>query len=83
MLTLLATPFDVIKTNRILETSLAKEAKNDLGRELSTLYEHGGLQKGLFRDFSVTFASLFFFQTYLTDFNIPKILAISLLTNPL
>jgi hypothetical protein len=31
-------PLDVIKTNRILQTSLAKEGGNNLPRELSALY---------------------------------------------
>jgi hypothetical protein len=35
-------PLDVIKTNRILQTSLAKEGGESLPRELATLFEKGG-----------------------------------------
>jgi hypothetical protein len=42
-------PFDVIKTNRILQTSFSKEAGESLPREFTSLHERGGLAKGLFR----------------------------------
>ena len=38
---LLAYPFDVAKTNRILNTSFNKECGENLGRELVTMYERG------------------------------------------
>ena len=38
---LLTYPLDIIKTNRILQTSLSKEGGESLPRELSTLFEKG------------------------------------------
>ena len=49
MYSLLTYPLDVIKTNRILQTSLAKEGADSVPRELSVLYEKGAFSKGLFR----------------------------------
>ena len=48
---LLTYPLDVIKTNRILQTSLAKEGADSIPRELSVLYEKGAFAKGLYRGF--------------------------------
>ena len=43
MLSFLTFPFDVIKTNRILQTQFAKEGGESLVREYLTLFERGGL----------------------------------------
>jgi hypothetical protein len=56
MFSLLTYPFDVIKTNRILQTSLSKEAGGSIPNELSALYERGGLFKGLYRGLLCTLA---------------------------
>ena len=45
----LAYPLDVIKTNRILGTPLAKEAGESIPKEFLILYEYGALRGGLFR----------------------------------
>jgi hypothetical protein len=41
---LLTYPLDIIKTNRILQTSLAKEGAESIPREFLALYEKGGLK---------------------------------------
>ena len=46
---LIAYPFDVAKTNRILNTSFNKECGENLGRELVTMYERGLFKNGAFR----------------------------------
>lgn len=46
---LLTYPLDIIKTNRILQTSLSKEGAESIPREFQALYEKGGLNRGLFR----------------------------------
>jgi hypothetical protein len=53
---LLTYPLDVIKTNRILQTNLAKEGADSIPRELSVLYEKGAFSKGLFRGILPVFA---------------------------
>jgi hypothetical protein len=58
MLALLAYPFDVIKTNRILNTPLSKEAGHNMGREFVSLYEQGGLSRGAFRGLSLPLLAL-------------------------
>lgn len=45
----IAYPFDVAKTNRILNTSFNKECGENLGRELVTMYERGLFRNGAFR----------------------------------
>lgn len=42
-------PFDVIKTNRIVGSTFAKEATENLPREIIALHEHGELSRGLYR----------------------------------
>ena len=47
----IAFPLDVVKTNRILNTSFNKECGENLGRELMTLFERGQFRSGLYRGF--------------------------------
>jgi Mitochondrial carrier protein len=42
-------PLDIIKTNRILQTSLSKEGAESIPREFLALYEKGALSRGLYR----------------------------------
>jgi hypothetical protein len=49
MFTILTYPLDIIKTNRILQTSLSKEGAESIPKEFTALYEKGGLNRGLFR----------------------------------
>ena len=51
MYTALTYPLDVIKTNRILQTTLTKEGAESIPKEFLVLYEKGGLSRGLFRGF--------------------------------
>jgi hypothetical protein len=55
MFTLLAYPLDVIKTNRLLDTSFAKKTGGNLSQELNVLYERGGLSRGFYRGFGAYF----------------------------
>ncbi|CDW71114.1 UNKNOWN [Stylonychia lemnae] len=54
MFATLTYPLDVIKTNRILQTSLAKEGAERIPREILSLQEKGNLQHGLFRGLLAT-----------------------------
>ena len=45
----LSYPLDVIKTNRILDTPLAREAGQSLPKEFLALHERGALRNGLYR----------------------------------
>lgn len=45
----LSYPLDVIKVNRIVQSSFAKENGENLPRELVSLYERGLVEKGLYR----------------------------------
>ena len=45
----IAYPFDVIKTNRIINSNFNKECGENLGRELVTLYERGSFRNGGYR----------------------------------
>ena len=49
MYNFLTYPLDVIKTNRIAGTQIAKEAGDSLPRELVSVYERGLMQSGLYR----------------------------------
>lgn len=51
MYSALTYPLDVIKTNRILQTTLSKEGAESIPKEFLVLYEKGGLNRGLFRGF--------------------------------
>jgi hypothetical protein len=55
MYSALSYPLDIIKTNRILQTSLSKENAESIPREFTALYEKGGLSRGLFRGFVITY----------------------------
>lgn len=57
MYTFLTYPLDVIKTNRILQTNLAKEGAERIPRELLSLYAKGSFQHGLFRGFLYVYAA--------------------------
>lgn len=56
MMQFLLYPLDVIKTNRIVQSNLAKEGVESIPREFFALYEKGGLQMGAMRGFSVALA---------------------------
>ena len=43
MYSVLTYPLDIIKTNRILQTSLSKEGAESIPKEFTALYEKGGL----------------------------------------
>ena len=45
----IAYPFDVAKTNRILNTQFNKECGENLGKELVAIYERGQFKNGAFR----------------------------------
>ena len=49
MQSVLTYPLDIIKTNRILQTSLSRDGAESIPREFTALYEKGGLSRGLFR----------------------------------
>lgn len=53
MYSVLTYPLDIIKTNRILQTSLSKEGAESIPKEFTALYEKGGLNRGLFRGFLI------------------------------
>jgi hypothetical protein len=42
-------PLDVIKTNRIIQTSLSREGAESIPKEFLALYEKGALSRGLYR----------------------------------
>lgn len=86
MYSVLSYPLDVIKTNRILHTSLAKEGADQIPREVLALYERGAFHQGLYRGFfaSILAANLF---SYIRDGDKHKsflsLVFGSLLINPL
>ena len=45
----IAYPFDVAKTNRILNTQFNKECGENLGKELVAMHERGQFKNGAFR----------------------------------
>ena len=59
MITAFTYPFDVIKTNRILQTSFAKETGSSIPREFSSLVSRGGVTQGLYRGMLMYFATNF------------------------
>jgi hypothetical protein len=87
MLALLTYPFDVIKTNRILNTPLSKEAGHNMGREFVSLYEQGGLSRGAFRGMSLPILAIITSKFALSaspiDNLYTNILALSVVSNPL
>lgn len=80
---LLTYPLDIIKTNRILQTSLSKEGAESIPREFQALYEKGGLSRGLFRGLLVGYLAA---TVQGTAQNIQSgtigALAVSIITNP-
>ena len=48
---MLAYPLDIIKTNRILQTPLAREGAERIPREILSLQERGNLYRGLYRGY--------------------------------
>ena len=67
-------PFDVIKTNRILQSAFSKEATENLPREFVALHERGAVQKGLMRGFLPYYAGIFavpFVTQFLSSENLP------------
>lgn len=66
MYSILTYPLDIIKTNRILQTSLSKEGAESIPKEFIALYEKGGLQRGLFRGFFVGYFAANF-TTFLSN----------------
>ena len=60
MYSLLTYPLDIIKTNRILQTSISKEGAESIPKEFIALYEKGGLKTGLFRGLAVGFVAACF-----------------------
>jgi hypothetical protein len=77
-------PLDVIKTNRILQTSFAKEGAESIPKELTALYEKGHLKNGLFRGAMVGLA-LSTCQNLLTNpaGGISAGVIVTIITNPL
>lgn len=57
MYSVLTYPLDIIKTNRILQTSLSREGAESIPKEFTALYEKGGLSKGLFRGFLIAYVA--------------------------
>ena len=51
----IAYPFDVVKTNRIINSNFNKECGENLGRELVTLYERGSFRNGAYRGMAPLF----------------------------
>ena len=86
MYTLLTYPLDVIKTNRILQTSLAKEGAEQIPREILALQEKGGLQRGLFRGFLAGFLAANFAGPLIKNSEYPGFMfgsMIAFVSNPL
>ena len=59
----LAYPLDVIKTNRIAQSPLFKEAGENLPREATALYERGAFKQGFYRGLA-PFAGIYAIQVY-------------------
>ena len=84
MYSLLTYPLDIIKTNRILQTSLSKEGAESIPKEFTALYEKGGMNRGLFRGLLVGYLAANM-QNLFTDAKTGAIAACILTTisNPL
>ena len=82
---LLTYPLDIIKTNRILQTSIAKEGAESIPREFLALYEKGGLKQGLYRGFLIGFLAASIQGPFSNDAQSSAVagLALSVITNPL
>lgn len=82
---LLTYPLDIIKTNRILQTSIAKESAESIPREFLALYEKGGMKQGLYRGFLIGFLAASLQGPLSNDGRSGTVagLALSVITNPL
>ena len=82
---LLTYPLDIIKTNRILQTSIAKEGAESIPREFLALYEKGGMKQGLYRGFLIGFLAASLQGPFSNDARSGTVaaLALSVITNPL
>jgi hypothetical protein len=82
---LLTYPLDIIKTNRILQTSLAKEGAESIPREFLALYEKGGMKQGLYRGFFIGFLAASITGPFSNDVTAGSAagLVLSVVTNPL
>jgi hypothetical protein len=82
---LLTYPLDIIKTNRILQTSLAKEGAESIPREFLALYEKGGMKQGLYRGFLIGFLAASITGPFSNDVAAGSTagLVLSVVTNPL
>lgn len=82
---LLTYPLDIIKTNRILQTSLAKEGAESIPKEFLALYEKGGMKQGLYRGFLIGFLAASLQGPLSGDAKTGAFagLVLSVLTNPL
>ncbi len=83
-----AYPFDVIKTNRIVQSQLCRETGDNLPREFVALYERGALASGFYRGLVPMYAgSIVLGSACYSDkfdgFRAPVILAALGLLNPL
>jgi hypothetical protein len=82
---LLTYPLDIIKTNRILQTSIAKEGAESIPREFLALYEKGGMKQGLYRGFLIGLLAASLQGPFSNDARSGTVagLALSVITNPL
>ena len=82
----IAYPFDVAKTNRILNTQFNKECGENLGKELVAVYERGQFKNGAFRGMMPLFGITMINNLgggYTFDVTGIKLLACTTLTQPL
>ena len=83
MYTALTYPLDIIKTNRIIQSSLSKEGAESIPKEFQVLYEKGGLSRGLFRGLFIGFLSVHVQEQVSSVQNgILSAFGLSILTNP-
>ena len=81
-----AYPFDIAKTNRILNTSFNRECGENLGKELVALYNRGQMQHGVYRGMLPLFGITFINSSlggYYFDVSGINLLVTTTLTNPL
>ena len=82
MYSVLTYPLDIIKTNRILQTSLSKEGAESIPKEFTALYEKGGLNRGLFRGLIVGYLAAQMQTPVSSSTGLLGAVGISVLTNP-
>lgn len=79
-------PFDVIKTNRIINSSWNKECGENITKEISSLQQRGQFRNGLYRGV-LPYAGICMVQNLCGGFNFDvtgiKLLAYTTLSNPL